>query len=88
MHLRKRGAADPKDESAAKSYYEKAAELGNEDAKAALKSAQCRFRIKRQIRELRRQSLLLVSRFRRLYPFAAGTFTSVGRKGTLATLCF
>jgi TPR repeat protein len=40
------GRGGPKDESAAKSYYEKAAELGNEDAKAALKSAQCRFRIR------------------------------------------
>jgi TPR repeat protein len=40
------GRGGPKDESAAKAYYEKAAELGNEDAKAALKSAQCRFRIR------------------------------------------
>ena len=28
----------------------------------------------------------LVSRFRRLYPFAARSFTSVGTKGTLASL--
>jgi TPR repeat protein len=40
------GRGGPKDENAAKAYYEKAAELGSEDAKAALKSAQCRFRIK------------------------------------------
>jgi 2-hydroxychromene-2-carboxylate isomerase len=30
----------------------------------------------------------LVSRFRRLYPFAARAFTSVGTKGTPATHCF
>jgi TPR repeat protein len=40
------GRGGPKDENAAKAYYEKAAELGSEDAKAALKSAQCRFRIR------------------------------------------
>ena len=32
--------------SAAKAYYEKAATLGNEDAKAALKRAQCPYVIK------------------------------------------
>src|SRR6516165_7618322 len=40
------GRGGPKDENAAKAYYKKAAELDSEDAKAALKSAQCRFRIK------------------------------------------
>jgi len=35
------GRGGPKDSSAAKAYYEKAAALGNEDAKAALKRAQC-----------------------------------------------
>ncbi|MFY9733694.1 MAG: sel1 repeat family protein, partial [Rhodoplanes sp.] len=32
--------------SAARAYYEKAAALGNEDAKAALKRLQCRYAIK------------------------------------------
>jgi TPR repeat protein len=35
------GRGGPKDEKAAKAYYEKAVALGNEDAKAALKRAQC-----------------------------------------------
>ncbi|MGA8157108.1 MAG: sel1 repeat family protein, partial [Rhodoplanes sp.] len=36
----------PQDTNAAKAYYEKAAALGNEDAKAALKRLQCRWAIK------------------------------------------
>ena len=35
------GVGGPQDASAAKAYYEKAAALGNEDAKAALKRAEC-----------------------------------------------
>ena len=40
------GRGGPKDEKAAKAYYEKAIALGNEDAKAALKRAQCPILIK------------------------------------------
>ena len=35
------GRGGPQDSSAAKAYYEKAAALGNEDAKAALKRLEC-----------------------------------------------
>ena len=40
------GRGGPQDSAAAKSYYEKAAALGNEDAKAALKRAECPYVIK------------------------------------------
>jgi TPR repeat protein len=40
------GRGGPQDASAAKAYYEKAAALGNEEAKAALKRAQCPYVIK------------------------------------------
>ena len=40
------GRGGPQDSSAAKAYYDKAATLGNEEAKAALKRAQCPYRIK------------------------------------------
>jgi TPR repeat protein len=40
------GRGGPKDASAAKTYYEKAVALGNEDAKAALKRAQCPYLLK------------------------------------------
>jgi len=40
------GRGGPKDASAAKAYYEKAALLGNEDAKAALKRVECDLVIK------------------------------------------
>ena len=40
------GRGGPQDSSAAKAYYEKAAALGNEDAKAALKRAECPIVIK------------------------------------------
>jgi TPR repeat protein len=40
------GRGGPQDSSAAKAYYEQAAALGNEDAKAALKRAECSFVIK------------------------------------------
>jgi TPR repeat protein len=40
------GRGGPQDSSVAQAYYEKAAALGNEDAKAALKRAQCPFAIK------------------------------------------
>jgi TPR repeat protein len=40
------GRGGPQDASAAKAYYEQAAALGNEDAKAALKRAQCPYVIK------------------------------------------
>jgi hypothetical protein len=43
--LHKAGAADRR-MPAPKAYYEKAAALGNEDAKAALKRAQCPYVIK------------------------------------------
>ena len=43
---RKSGRGGPKDTGAAKAYYEKAAALGNEDAKAALKRAECPITIK------------------------------------------
>ena len=36
------GRGGPQDANAAKAYYEKAAALGNEDAKAALQRARCR----------------------------------------------
>jgi uncharacterized protein len=35
------GRGGPEDKDAAKSYYEKAAALGNEDAKAALERLKC-----------------------------------------------
>jgi len=40
------GEAARRISSAAKAYYEKAAALGNEDAKAALKRSECPFTIK------------------------------------------
>ncbi|MBX9777169.1 MAG: sel1 repeat family protein [Xanthobacteraceae bacterium] len=40
------GRGGPQDASAAKAYYERAAALGNEDAKAALESARCRWAIR------------------------------------------
>jgi TPR repeat protein len=40
------GRGGPQDTAAAKSYYEHAAALGNEDAKAALKRAECPWVIK------------------------------------------
>jgi TPR repeat protein len=40
------GRGGPQDASAAKAYYEQAASLGNEDAKAALKHAECSWVIK------------------------------------------
>ena len=40
------GRGGPQDSKAAKAYYEQAATLGNEDAKAALKRAQCPIVIK------------------------------------------
>jgi TPR repeat protein len=40
------GRGGPQDATAAKAYYEQAAALGNEDAKAALKRAECSFVIK------------------------------------------
>ena len=40
------GRGGPQDFSAAKTYYEKAAALGNDDAKAALKRAECPYVIK------------------------------------------
>ena len=42
----KEGRGGPQDSSAAKTYYEKSAALGNEDAKAALKRAQCPYVLK------------------------------------------
>jgi uncharacterized protein len=40
------GRGGPQDSTAAKAYYERAVALGNEDAKDALKRAQCRYVIK------------------------------------------
>ncbi|MFZ0844778.1 MAG: sel1 repeat family protein, partial [Pseudolabrys sp.] len=40
------GRGGPKDESAAKTYYARAAALGNEDAKAALKRIECPYVLK------------------------------------------
>jgi uncharacterized protein len=40
------GRGGPQDSTAAKAYYERAIALGNEDAKDALKRAQCRYTIK------------------------------------------
>jgi uncharacterized protein len=40
------GRGGPQDSSAAKAYYERAAALGNDEAKAALKSAECRWVVK------------------------------------------
>jgi tetratricopeptide (TPR) repeat protein len=40
------GRGGPEDPTVAKSYYERAAALGNDDAKAALKRAECPYRIK------------------------------------------
>ena len=40
------GRGGPQDSNAAKAYYEQAAALGNEDAKAALKRAECPYVIK------------------------------------------
>jgi TPR repeat protein len=40
------GRGGPQDSSAAKAYYERAAALGHEDAKAALKRAECSWVIK------------------------------------------
>ena len=40
------GRGGPRDSTAAKAYYEQAAALGNEDAKAALKRAECPYVIK------------------------------------------
>ena len=39
-------AADRRDTKAAKGYYEQAAALGDEDAKAALKRLECAFTVK------------------------------------------
>jgi uncharacterized protein len=41
-----KGRGGPEDSAAAKAYYERAVALGNEDAKDALKRAQCRYVIK------------------------------------------
>ena len=43
---RQEGRGGDKDATAAKAYYEKAAALGNEDAKAALKRLECPYVIK------------------------------------------
>jgi TPR repeat protein len=40
------GRAGPQDSAAAKAYYEKAAALGSEDARAALKRLECPYVIK------------------------------------------
>ena len=40
------GRGGPKDTDAAKAYYEKAAALGNEEARAALKRAECPYAIR------------------------------------------
>jgi TPR repeat protein len=40
------GRGGPQDTSAAKAYYARAAALGNEEAKAALKRAECRYAIR------------------------------------------
>ena len=40
------GRGGPQDKGAAKAYFEKAAALGNDDAKAALKRAECPYVIK------------------------------------------
>jgi TPR repeat protein len=40
------GRGGPKDESAAKSYYRRSADLGNDEAKAALKRIDCPYVIK------------------------------------------
>jgi TPR repeat protein len=40
------GRGGPKDASVAKAYYEKAAALGNEEAKAALKRLECPYVLK------------------------------------------
>ena len=40
------GRGGPKDSSAAKAYYERAAALGDEDAKKALKRMECPYAIK------------------------------------------
>lgn len=40
------GRGGPKDSDAAKAYYEKAAALGNADAKAALKRSDCPYVLK------------------------------------------
>jgi uncharacterized protein len=40
------GRGGPKDETAAKGYYEKAAALGNENAKAALERLRCPIRVR------------------------------------------
>lgn len=42
----KEGRGGPQDSGAAKTYYEKSAALGNEDAKAALKRAECPYVLK------------------------------------------
>jgi TPR repeat protein len=40
------GRGGPQDSAAAKAYYEKAAALGNEDAKEALKRLECPYVVK------------------------------------------
>jgi hypothetical protein len=40
------GRGGPEDSDASKSYYERAAALGNEDAKTALKTGGCKWAIK------------------------------------------
>ena len=40
------GRGGPKDSAAAKAYYERAAALGDEDAKVALKGLECPYAIK------------------------------------------
>ena len=44
--LRRKGRGGPQDSSRRKRYYEKAAALGNDDAKDALKRSECRWVIK------------------------------------------
>ena len=50
-HSRKSGRGGPQDSTAAKAYYERAAALGNEDAKAALERAQMPLRDQGQARQ-------------------------------------
>ena len=46
MSSRKQGRGGPKDKAAAKAYYERAAALGDENAKKALKRMECPYVIK------------------------------------------
>ncbi|HEX7789314.1 MAG TPA: sel1 repeat family protein, partial [Afipia sp.] len=45
-YFAKAGLGGAQDSGAAKTYYEKAAALGNDDAKAALKRAECPYVLK------------------------------------------